>query len=294
MKKYIKIAVVALFASCSGASLEKEQEIDGFALPEGVVQHEKYLYVSNVGKKFEPLEKDGDGFISKMNEDGDVIDMHYLPLNDTLHSPKGMGVVNNVLYVTDIDRLKGFDLTTREKVFDLDFSREKTLLLNDIAVKNDSALFVSAMDIGKIYEVDLTSKSYRVIQEVQKPNGLSWDAEEHILYVGMFGREDNANGNNGDLGMITFAGDAVLYEEISSYQGNIDGVAIDNGHVLFSDWLAYGDKGGIKMLDLATGEIKAISDHKIDGPGDFFYNPISKKLWIPKMKENKILVIDLD
>lgn len=302
MLKYILPAALLFSIACDSNKTQpkentqpKELVIEGFSLPEGAVKAGEFMYISNVGVEFNPLDKDGDGFISRVDEKGAIVELKFLPVNDTMHSPKGMAVINNILYVTDIDRLKGYDLTSKEKVFDLDFSEEKTQLLNDITVKDDSTLFVSGMDIGKVFSVNVKNPSYANIIDLKNPNGLYWNKENGLLYVGLFGRMDDANGENGDIGVISFDNDSVVYKQLSTHQGNIDGVTLVGGDLYFTDWLTHGEKGGELMkLNIASGEVKEVSNHIINGAGDFYFDKENKKFWIPKMRENKVLIIDLE
>lgn len=298
---YLSALAITATACNPSAKTEKESdvavkksdisEIEGLFLPEGAVRSDKYVFVSNVGKDFNPLDKDGDGFISRHKQDGTIDSLHFIPQNDTLHSPKGMGVVGNILYVTDIDVLKGYNLKTGEKTFSLDFASENTVLLNDIAVKDDSTLFVSAMDIGKVFQVNIKNPAYKLIIEKPRPNGLYWDAENKLLYLGMFGREENANGENGDIGVISFEKDVPEYTQLSTYQGNIDGVVKVNNTLYFTDWLTRGDKGALLALDLTSSKIDTITTDGIFGPGDFYFDKESEFFYLPKMRENKLMVL---
>lgn len=291
---YISFAA-AIFSGCNSPVENKEateNEVSGLLLPEGAVRSGQYIYVSNVGREFKPLDKDGDGFISRHNLDGTIDSTRFIPLNDTLHSPKGMGVIGKTIYVTDIDVLKGYNLQSGEKIFSMDFSMENTSLLNDIAVKNDSTLFISAMDIGKIYEVNLKTQSYKLVLEKPRPNGLFWDKENESLYLGMFGREENANGDHGDIGVIAMKDSIPVYTELTGYQGNIDGVTKFNNTLYFTDWLSKGDKGSLLSLDLTTLKIDTLLQNGIFGPGDFYFDEESENFYIPKMRENKLLIFN--
>lgn len=298
---YISALAITATACNSSEKAERESdvavkkydisEIDGLFLPEGAVRSRNYVYVSNVGKHFNPLDKDGDGFISRHNLDGTIDSLYFIPVNDTLHSPKGMGVIGNVLYVTDIDVLKGYNLDTGEKTFSLNFASENTVLLNDIAVKDDSNLFVSAMDIGKVFQVNIQNPDYKLIIEKPRPNGLFWDAENKLLYLGMFGREENANGENGDIGVISLENNVPQYTQLSTYQGNIDGVTKVDNTLYFTDWLTRGDKGALLGIDLASSKIDTITTEGIIGPGDFYFDKESESFYLPKMRENKLIVL---
>jgi hypothetical protein len=290
--------ILCLFMSSCKKNDKDFIETEGFNLPEGAVSDGKFIYISNVGKEFKPLDRDGDGFISKLSLDGKILELKFLPQSGKLDSPKGMAIVNNVLYVTDIDKVLGFDLSNQKKAFELNFDSEKTLLLNDLTAKDSNALFVSAMDINKIFQVNISdTPTYdwvRIIPEIKKPNGLFWDAPNQKLYLGMFGREDNANGNKGDIGYISFdSTQQAAYTELTSYQGNIDGLALTGNQLLFTDWLAYGKdgkQGTLKVLDLNTKEVKDVIENRIDGAGDFYFDEKESTVWIPKMRENKLLI----
>ncbi len=286
------LVVLTFLLSC--AEKKVSHIIDGFSLPEGAVSDGQFIYISNVGKNFKPLDKDGDGFISKLTPDGKIVALHFLPSSDTLNSPKGMAVINHILYVTDIDRIVGYNLSNKKKVYDLSFAQEGTQLLNDLAVRDDHTLFVSAMDIDKIFVVTVDTPAYTLMkldQPIKKPNGLFWDASTRKLYLGMFGREGNANGKKGDIGVISFDKGYPQYNQLSDYQGNIDGVLVMDNTLFFTDWLAYGpSKGTLRSMDLTTKEVKDVIDEKIDGSGDFYFDEKTGNVWIPMMKENKVLI----
>lgn len=285
-----------MLVSCTSKNTETQKtdkitEIEGFALPEGACADNDYIYISNVGKEFKPLDKDSDGFISKVDKaTGKVVDLNFLPKNDTLHSPKGMAIIKNILYVTDIDRIVGFDLNTQETVFELDFSEENTVLLNDLSVKDYSTLFVSAMDIGKVFEVDLKSNSYKAILAIPKPNGLCWSEANKTLFIGQFGRDNNSNGDKGDIGKLVFNADTSVFETITTHQGNIDGVTLINDTLYFTDWLSKNGKGSLHYIALTSpNQVHEAADLNIDGPGDFHYDASTETFWLPKMRENKVI-----
>src|SRR6187397_31958 len=54
-------------------------DIGGFASPESVVADGNRRFVSNMGAEIKPTEKDGDGFISEVDDDGHVVDLHAFP-----------------------------------------------------------------------------------------------------------------------------------------------------------------------------------------------------------------------
>lgn len=177
MKKItISLIATAIFSFANTVT------IDGFNSPESTIIDGEYLYVSNVGKELKPTQKDNDGFISKLNKNGDVENLHFI---DGLNAPKGMGIIDNILFIADIDTLRGFDLKTKKEVFSLVF--DGVNFLNDITVKDKNSLFIGASDTNAIYEVDVSNKTYKKLVDFTVTNGLFY--EDGILYAAQLGSD---------------------------------------------------------------------------------------------------------
>src|SRR5690606_23876579 len=67
------------------------------------------LYVSNIAGKPDSL--DGNGFISKVDLMGKITDTMWV---EGLDAPKGMGIIEDTLYVTDIDDVVKINIETGE------------------------------------------------------------------------------------------------------------------------------------------------------------------------------------
>ena len=89
--------------------------LEGFQTPESVAYDEsndRYL-VSNINGK--PGEADNNGYISLVSPDGKVILEKFIAggVNKvTLHAPKGTAIANGMLYISDLDTIRKFDLKT--------------------------------------------------------------------------------------------------------------------------------------------------------------------------------------
>ncbi|TNF40872.1 MAG: gluconolaconase, partial [Bacteroidetes bacterium] len=81
--------------------------------PESVLidRERNILYVSNVN--LNPWEKDGNGFISKLDMDGKITELKWI---EGLHGPKGMGISGSSLFIADIDALVEANIETGEIV----------------------------------------------------------------------------------------------------------------------------------------------------------------------------------
>ena len=58
-----------------------------------------------------PWEKDGNGFISKMDLEGNISELEWIK---GLYGPKGMGVLGGLLYVADIDEVVKIDIESSQ------------------------------------------------------------------------------------------------------------------------------------------------------------------------------------
>lgn len=283
-----------LMNGCSGCLLRGgPKTVGGFSSPESVVfdPGSGYFFVSNVGAKLEPSAKDSDGFVSKLSSKGSILALRYLPKSGVLHAPKGMAVIGRTLYVADVDRVVGFDTKTREQIFELDFSSEQTNFLNDLAVLDDNTLFVSATDIGKIYEISLgrEPRFTHFVDNITGVNGLYVDRKGRRLFVVTFGEGFKANGK---LGVISLGAGTPEYKTLTDEIGGLDGVALlTDSKVMFSDWVAFDKPGLMRVYNIDTGELSLLPlSTEVRGPADFFYDRKNHRLWLPKMLEGEVLI----
>ncbi|WP_051676984.1 NHL repeat-containing protein [Maridesulfovibrio frigidus] len=289
MKRYLVAFICLVFVMSLGACSSKSLKVDGFSAPESVTSDGTYFYVSNVGEKLKPMDKDSDGYISKLSAEGEVLEHRFIK---DLNAPKGMVTLNGVLYVADIDVLKGFAVETGEQVFSLDFSSEGTSFLNGVTVLNEKSILVSAMDTGKIYEVDIAGKPSFVEVEVEfgipGANGLSYVPEDETLYVATFGTDHKPNGF---VGKGRLENGKLSFKKIHTTGGMYDGMSVDGDNAYFSDWVAFEKKGVVLKLDMKTGKVEEVAlPEKVAGPADFYLDKKSKRLWIPMMMENSLLI----
>jgi sugar lactone lactonase YvrE len=122
---------------------------DGFALPESVLWDAGtgLFYVSNMGT--DAMTKDGDGFIATMDASGAVQNMAFAT---GLDAPKGMAVLNGMLFVSDIDSVKAIDLSTGQVT--VTYHGEGVAFLNDVAVGPDGTVYVSDTFGNAVFKVE--------------------------------------------------------------------------------------------------------------------------------------------
>lgn len=291
---FIFMATLLILSGCKRQGWQNAQEkpttIDEspekpvYASPEGVTTDGSFLYVSNVGKERMPMDKDGDGYIMKLNMDAtEWIDKEAWS-KIALNAPKGMVIVDKVLYVADVDRLVGIDLKQVKVVAEYDFSRWGTKFLNDVAIKEGKTLFVSATDINAIFELDLESENFRQIEtgELNGPNGMIYMSEENKIYCAEWGN-DVPNGR-----IIAIDPPTGKIRVLSEHRGNLDGIAfLRSGKLLVSDW----NTGGFVMMDPYRGGLSPVMQGKMQGPADFHYDIAADQLFVPEMKGNTLSIL---
>ena len=260
--------------------------VEGFSSPESTIVNKNDLYVANVGKELKPTLKDGDGFISKLDVNGKIKELHFI---DGLDAPKGMGIVGNTLFVADINTLRGFDLSTKKEVFNVVF--EGVNFLNDITVKDSNTLFIGASDTSAIYEVNISNKSYKKLMDFTVTNGLFY--EDGILYAAQLGSStQNMFDGKGKLYKIDLKDNNKL-TQLGNFEGVLDGVTKVGNKVYVSDWGNAKDTGIVRVYDLKTKEETILKLQSFMGAADFWIDEKSKKIFMPQMIGNKVTIFDL-
>ncbi len=282
LKKKLNFFVLSTILFCS-LSLQAK-EFDGFASPESIYGNKHGIFVSNVGKELLPLEKDNDGFISKLDSNGNVIEKKFI---SNLNAPKGMNSIDDILYVADIDTIKGFDLNNKKEVFNLPI--KNAVFLNAIEILDNNTLLVSDTGTGIIHVIDIDNNKYDTFVKLDSkfagPNGLLLDKNNNRLIVVGY---DPAGKSKGSVVAIDLNNKKQL--AITKPLGALDGIVFaKNGDMLVSDW-GENLKGVIYRID-KNGNVKTIKMDFMQGPADIFSD--GENLWIPKMAESKILKVNL-
>jgi outer membrane protein assembly factor BamB len=209
--------------------------------PESVLydRESDVIYVSNIDG--DPSQKDGNGFISILNPDGSVKNLHWIK---NLDAPKGLAIFKGKLYVADIDKLVEIDIKKGNILAKYD--APGAVFLNDVTACMNGMIFVSDTRTAKIHV--LNEGKFTVWMEgkpLETPNGLM--AEKGKLFVG----------------------DKNIYEvDIQSKEtvqliedaGGVDGLEKNNdGDFVFSNWpgkiFIHKDGKTIKLLDTTAQEL---------------------------------------
>ncbi|MEW5787813.1 MAG: hypothetical protein AB1899_08155 [Pseudomonadota bacterium] len=284
--RILPLFLALAFGSAQAATVLVDKTLPGFSSPESVVVEGADVFVSNLGVKLEPMEKDGDGFIARLDRQGNVKNLKWA---EKLNGPKGMIAVGGVLYVADIDRVVGFRIRDGKPVFDLDMSATGAKFLNGFARYDNRKLLLSATDLNKVFAIDLAGKKYEELRfdtPPQGPNGMKKRGDQ--LIVVDWGTDGQPNG-----AVRTYRLKGMQATLDKTYNptpgGYFDGV-VDLGanRWLISNWVRFEPAGLLQVLDTRTGQVSVANEKlPVAGPADIFLDD-QGKLWVPGMMEGKV------
>jgi len=147
--------------------------------PESVLydKNNNLLYVSCING-VPPDKKDGDGYIAKVGLDGKIITLKWVT---GLNGPKGMGMVGNMLYVTDIDRLVAIDIATGK--ISKTWNVKGAGFLNDITTAEDGTVYFTDTNTNSVHQLSNGNVTTLVAQDAMLggPNGIFLDGPSLML-----------------------------------------------------------------------------------------------------------------
>ncbi len=278
MKAFLLLWFMLLFTVLSAQhliypSIEKLWETSGGMItPESVLFDAEtgILYVANINEN--PWTKDGNGFISQLSTQGEIIKLKWAT---GLDAPKGMGLANGFIFVTNIDEVVKIDKITGEVI--QRFTHPEAINLNDIAVSEDNRIFISDSRGPCLFE--LTDNLTILIQsdDVKASNGL--EVEGKLLLAGQRNRIVAIDLNT--LKVSTFI----------SNTGSIDGLeAVGDGTYLISDWA-----GKIQCVGPSQDALVLIdtSPDKINA-ADIEFNVADGILYVPTFFHNSVSALKIN
>lgn len=150
---------------------------NAFKTPESAVfdPQRNVIYVSNINKSSDS--KDGDGFISKLNPNGDIEELYWVT---GLSNPRGIDLHNNVLYVADTDEIVA--ISTQSGAVLGRYEADKAKFLNDVAVDDAGNVFVTDSEQKRIYVLrNGRVSTWMENTSREKPNGIYIDGDRMVV-----------------------------------------------------------------------------------------------------------------
>lgn len=243
--------------------------------PEGLIYdpNNDVVYVSCING-VPPSAKDGDGYIAVMNTDGSIKNAKWIT---GLDAPKGMGLCQGYLYVTDITRLLKIDLSNGEIVST--YEVDGASFLNDVAVDPDHVVYFTDSDTGIIYQLaDETVSVFKENDKDSRPNGLLVDDESIFL----------ANSATNTFEKINLKSKESI--PIADGIGAGDGIAKLGDTYIVSDW--NGEIFAIKSTGEKTSLLNT-KDQKLNTADITIING-TNTLLVPEFFGNKVSAYSID
>jgi DNA-binding beta-propeller fold protein YncE len=243
------------------------------------------VFVSSINGQI--LEKDGNGYISRLSPDGKVVSAKWVT---GLNAPKGMRSLGGTLWVSDIDEAVLIDIATaritaRVKV-------EGSQFLNDLATAPDGTVYVSDSGLFQVFAVN-DGKASVFLQKNdigETPNGLLVDGSRLIL--GTIG----GGGPRGAGAAPPPSGHLYAYDLKTKQRtqlttqavGGIDGIEPDGrGGILVTDVI------GQRLLHVpASGEVRVLAQFTAGG-ADFGWIAAKRLAIVPFLFANSVSAYDL-
>lgn len=285
-------AIAALGVACQRGSGEptRVRSVAGFRTPESVLwdaAQDIYL-VSNIHGS--PGEKDNNGFITRVTPAGSIDNSFIVGGRNgiTLNAPKGLALVGDTLWVTDIDEVRAFHASTGAPLAAVRIPN--AVFLNDIVAAPDGALYVS--DTGIKFgaggmEHPGPDRIYRISRERQVtvaleghmlsgPNGVTWDRENDRLIIVPIAGNALLTWKPGEPGpLVTDSG-----------PGQFDGVEVIDGALWISSW------ADSSVYRYARGEFTRMIKG-VPNPADIGYDGKRNRILIPLFMGDQVEVWQL-
>lgn len=263
---------------------------EGFSTPESVLYDpdaDIYL-VSNING--EPLGTDDNGYISKVTPDGKVAAQKWIDgakENVKLDAPKGMAIVNGILYVADIDTVRTFNARTGEPKGDIKI--DGATFLNDIAPAPDGGIYVTDSGLDAKFTSTGTDAIWKIDQDGK--------AKALIKDKGLGAPNGIIAGEAGSVWVVTFASGEIFQVDAKGKKqpgqklpkGQLDGiVALDGGDLLVSSW-----EGSAIYRGQPGKEWKPVVEN-VKSPADIGWDGKRHRILIPVFMGNTVILQPLE
>jgi len=287
LKSILKLAAATALLATSLSAAQAEVKVTenwtlkGFSHPESIdfdLAHGVF-YVSNINGG--PLDKDGNGFISKVSRDGKLLQLHWI---DGLNGPKGIVMQGTKMWVSDIDQLVEIDTTAGKIVKKYD--APGAVFLNDTAVDAEGNVYVT--DIAKATIWRMSKGKMELWYETPNKfhvNGARVIKGDKLLVAG-WGRGMKDDGSTDTLGnLFTVDLKTKAYKDLGDGRpvGNIDGLERDyHGGFMVTDFV----KGALIRVH-TDGSFEMIKKLK-PGSADLDVMDNGKEALVPQLMDDEV------
>ncbi|PUA30107.1 MAG: GTP-binding protein [Cellvibrio sp. 79] len=277
MKKLL--ALVMLIISCTSLSTHAEHKLTQLWLAPDLPTPESVLFVADKKSPYllvslidgDGAAADGKGGIAQLEPDGEVIEKEWIT---GLNAPKGMGIVQNNLYVADLTEVVVIDIKKQKILKKIPI--DGAVFLNDVTANSSGIVFVSDTRTNKIYRIEKDQPTL-YLENVSNANGLK--AIGPNLIVGA-GQE-----------LLLFGADKKQLTLAKGFAQGIDGIEMtQRGEFIVSCW------PGLIYYVYADGKIQLLVDSQADkiNTADIGFDPANKTLFVPNFLKNSVTAYQLE
>lgn len=275
--------VLPIILAAAASSAEAQER--SLANPESIACGEEYCFVSNIGEKLDATARDGDGFIVRTDLTGQPVAGPVIPKEGSLNAPKGLALLEGVLYAVDLDRVVAFDPETGETRGEWQ-APDGTHGLNDIAVCGDT-LLVTDFTGGRLLRLDPTKGFTVLASGMPGANGVIAALDGVTAYVAASGAELEG----GHLYRVELASGGV--EPLGQETGIFDGITWGpEGRLIVTDWVDIHAPTPGRILDIDPVSVAAQHidlSEPIIGPADLTATALG--LLIPAMPDGRVMSV---
>lgn len=227
-----------------------------------------------------------DGYVTLVNPDGSTHTLKWIGVTRnglTLNHPLGSDIINNRLYVADIDTIRWFDMATGQPAGSVQVAGATRI--NDIEVAADGTIYATQTgDMNaaswKVYKITPQGEVSVFVSgaPLNLPNGIAFDPKGNIVVV-----------NIGNADVLTFAPDGkLLTTEQSTDPGNDGLVVLEDGTKYVSS-VRLGTVARIR-----PGQKAELVASGIPTAASMCYDSKRNRLVIPMNDWNAITIVDLN
>lgn len=249
------------------------------------------ILIANFGTEtLNPLNTEGKGYILYLKND---TLREFIPADGNLNAPKGMQIIENHLFIADVNRVVVYDLNNKTSKPQIITFPQGEIFVNDLTSKNDT-LYASVSNTGNLYKLvisDINNINNQILTKyanVVGANGIiiSYDKMYIASYPANTGKPTNEN--------VVYVINDLEHpnpEKLITQPGIYDGVQIsaDKNTLYVSNWKPV-EIIGINLKDksistvLENSEIKSIADFTLQDSTFYIPDLAGSKLFIEKIK----------
>lgn len=257
---------------------------------ESTLPYKNMILVSNFGtQELNPLNQEGKGYIVSIT--GKEEPQIFIPADGSLSAPKGMVIVDNHLYIADVNKVVVYNLKKLNERSRIIKFPEQDLFVNDLVAIGDLIL-VTVTNTGNIYGINTTRQfeAPKLMGNVPGANGIA--IYDTYLYVASYDSGEKPSADN----VIYYSDFSVSQPQFSKLIKDLtpsqyDGIAVsEDGQTLyFTTWVGKNGNGGeIYTYSLKNkGNVRVIDlGVTLQGPADISIK--NNILWVPELPSSKV------